>query len=562
MAQSTTETPRKRGRPRKNLVQMPPAETQKTAAIADQTPPTTAEPASSAETGPLEPSRPIKTSTHAFPVPPKPGKGGFCRDQEGIAYWRLVGNDPQFRERVAAYVNREHPILNHLQELSEEERAEISARRKRGPFKYIDKPQEPFNDDVRMEILHRYGSGTYKIYVNDIGVSGHRKDPAHPELGNRNVCKFVLSFWDSDFPPVLDPSRPDKGMGILDVNHPQNQSYIGELRQRGIMPPTPRTGEDDMSNAVVEKLIDRVEGLTEKVNEGKQAATLAEIKERLDSKGGDLTTQILLALINRPQTDTAGPIVQMFQTQMQQMNEANRTQIGLLTDALKEERTARRELENSVKDREPPDPFAWFERMTTTMAKAKDIFGGNGAAAGPGVVGTAVKHVSKMNGTLEFLAEVLPKIAEAPILTAIANRMMQGAAAAPAGFAPAAAPGTNPAGSTAELLRFVQDITPAMLNYLEDTEVDGEDFATWVHAGYPARLAELQAHGPEVIIATYRNSPTWARIAPIAARFDQFVREFCTFTPEPKQNAQTIEVNGAAPPDIDFDAPLEGNPIV
>lgn len=539
---------------------MPPPDLENTAETppeADDTPPETLPPA----------AKSAKTSTKPFPMPPRAGKGGFCKPEEGLEYWRKIGADPRFKDRVAVYINRENPVLNHLQELSPEDRALVESKKKRAPSKYIDKPPDPFGEDHRMEFLHRYGSGIYKCYVNDIGVEGHKRDPKNPDLSNRNVVRFLYSIFDSDYPPILDPNRPDKGLGLLDLNHPANQSYIGDLRQRGILPPI-STGEDMASSSVVEKLVDKLDNLTEKVNEGKQAATLAEIKDQLNAKSGDLTTQLLLAVINRPQQNDMAPMLAMFQTQMQQMQQANQTQITLLSDALRDEREDRRKLEAQVREtgsKEPPDPFAWFERMTTTMSKAKELFGGGPAT---GAAGAVINKASKMSGTLEFFAEVLPKIAEAPILNAIAQRIMQGGGAATAADITSVATGAaNPAGNNADILRFVQMITPPMLNYLEDPEADGEDFATWIHAGYPARLIELQKHGPDVIIATYRNSPTWARIAPREARFVQFVRDFCAFRPEPKGDAIDIDPtgsrpNGAPPPEIDFDAPIDGHPIV
>ncbi len=548
MANSTSKAPRKGRKPRANVLNMPASTANEEAENPITEPPAAEEASPSGAEG-------YSASRKAFPPAPKgSGKGGYCKDAEGMTYWRSLPRE--FQNRTNIYVNREWPILDRLQELDAEQRALVASRKRREPFKYIDKPAEPFGEDWRMEFLQRYGSGTYKIYVNDAGVRGARDAP---ELQPHTLCKFLVSVNDSDFPPVLDPGRPDKGLGILDRKHPQNQSYIADLRARGVLPLEEGETMQGNNSQVVKDLADKVGDLAGQVAGGKQEALLREIKDAVAPKAnnGDALSvkmlELVIALTSKPAAapvDTSTPLVSLFQSQ-----------ILALQQELREERIERRKYEDSIRERanQPaPDPFSFFERMVSTLQKGKEIFGTGAAAAADG------RPASKMSGTLEFFNEFIPKILEAPILNAVAQRLT---ATLPGVTNPAQrVPGQQQPSSEKELLAFVQNITPAMLSYLE-SDSTGANFAEWVHCGFPDRLSELQQQSPSVVIATYQESPLWPRLAPREMQFRKFVADFCAWRPSelddaPAPASPQQQTNGAhVPTVIDFDADLAGPPI-
>jgi hypothetical protein len=555
MATSTTKPPAKRRGKQSKVVEMEPLERPETAVEA------AAEPAEPVPTRPEAP----RVSNKPFPAPPRgKGKGGYCDEAEGMAYWR--GLPAEYQNRLTVYINREWPVLNPLLGLSEAERQMVARRERKRPPKYIDKPAEPFAADARMEFLQRYGSGEFKVYINDSGVKGARKD-GDPDLLSHNLCKFWVTYIDSDYPPVLDPSRPDKGLALLDLTHPKNQSYITDLRMRGILRPTVDTGgDDDMANAeVLGKLADKVDSLAGQVADGKIESLFTKLRGEIiagrNTGGGssDRMTDLLIAMIlkdhDKPAPAPAADPIAIMQAQLTELRQE-----------LRDERAARQRYEDSLRTRAeqpPPDPFTFIERTVATFDKAKSIFGG---ASGDSAAGAAVKAASKMNGMLEFLSEVIPKVIEAPILTALANRISAG------GMSPVA-PGTNgvnaaPAAANADAI-FVQTvITPALLSYMEAGS-DGGDFAGWVYAGFPERLRRLQQPGPAAIIKLYQDSALWPRLAPREFQFRQFVAEFCAWKPDDAEEPEGDEVqaaaatatNGVHAPIIDLDAPIEGRPI-
>jgi hypothetical protein len=94
------------------------------------------------------------------------------------------------------------------------------------------------------------------------------------------------------------------------------------------------------------------------------------------------------------------------------------------------------------------------------------------------------------------------------------------------------------------LIGFMNAISPAMLNYLKkynagDSEYDGEMFCDQVMEMYGPTtvegvnwLQEARTIGAMQIITLYRQSPYWPTIAPMEAKFFEFVGQFLAWTPE------------------------------
>jgi len=152
-----------------------------------------------------------------------------------------------FRERVVVYVNREWPVLNHYQNFTAEEIAQIKRGDRKKPIEYVGKYIWLDPTNWRNELLRYHGSGDYKIYLNDGGVRGN------PSLKAVNVCRTIVQVRDDEYPPVIED------LSILDLSDPLNQSFIQTLRSKGVLLPgdVPKGDTEDMASSVaVEKLAD------------------------------------------------------------------------------------------------------------------------------------------------------------------------------------------------------------------------------------------------------------------------------------------------------------------
>jgi hypothetical protein len=133
----------------------------------------------------------------------------------------------------------------------------------------------------------------------------------------------------------------------------------------------------------------------------------------------------------------------------------------------------------------------------------------------------------------------LPEIINAPIMNALANRIMNGGGPAPATGNP------SPVSASAETaLQFVQNVVnPAMLQHFE-REQEGGDLAAWLYDGYPERLAELQAYGEQRIFELYKTRAPRADWAVLTKRgepaFALFVHEFCIWRPDTDEDTPPV----------------------
>lgn len=148
-------------------------------------------------------------STRQPPVPflPPPKKYSLV-PEELFRYWAEM--DSAHPDRVLGYVYRVWPKIDRTKAGLEPDNN-----------KYIDKIHKaPGADplDWKREMLHRYGTGSYKLVLTD-------------GLRSKSLCQTVIPSKDLDddeYPPVLDLSE-------LDMNHPENQSYIRQLEVKGVL---------------------------------------------------------------------------------------------------------------------------------------------------------------------------------------------------------------------------------------------------------------------------------------------------------------------------------------
>lgn len=530
----------------------------------------------------------VKPSTLPFPPWPKGGgKGNLTRPAELMEYWQSL--PPEFIARTNFYVNREHPKLDRLQELTDEQREQIRLKMRRYPSKYIDKPAEPWDDlpDLRMAILRRYGSGDYKLYLNDCGAKTKESLAAKdPELASRNLCKCLISFWDPDYPPILDPSRPDKGIGILDWTHPANASYVAELRMKGIQAPNTKE-ESEVANDVVKTLVDQVGSLADKVAAHETDRLVDRIAEKVNPQGSNgqqsAASQIVDVLraakeLNPPpapvtaaasqETQMAGTLALVERIMSMKaenpMVDLYKLQLQATIDEMKEYRAETRRLQEQLAAKKDGDGNfeSWIDKIEKIAPKVQGLLGLGGEKL------TDVVHGRRRSVWEELALSAIPQLA--PGLNAILGNAASyflapktgglgsptpGQAALPAPNGQPAAPdpleplrqkvggflGANIGPLQKRFEAFVKG-EPRDPDDAQYGNVDGSDFALWVHEEHGNQiLQDARALGSANITAMFRNSPYWPAIAAHETKFAQFLDQILAFQPDEEEKPKDEE---------------------
>lgn len=534
-------------------------------------------PKKSRKKSPKEPEKPpetteifVKPSTGPFPPWPKgSGKGGFCKPSEMMDYWMSL--PPEFIARTNFYVNREHPKLNHLAELPEEQREEIRQKKRKYPKKYIDKPGEPWDDlpDLRMAILRRYGSGDYKLFLNDCGVTTKEaREKKDPDLTSRNLCRCLVSFWDSEYPPILDPSRPDKGLGILDWSHPQNASYIADLRMKGVVPPNEK--EEEMPNDVVKTLVDKVGTLADKVAVHEQDRLVERIAEKINPAGSQQqnTAGTIVEVMRAARELNAPPLsteksgmqntLELVQTIMAMkadnpMADIYKLEMQSLREEMKAEREENRRLQREMREARPTETLETIlGKAETLLPKFRDLLGLGGEQL------TNVVRGRHRPWYEEVAIQAIPALAPGAnaLMGAIAQRFVipgaigtnangQPQAQLPAGQQP-------PAPGSIQMLQMevgqyltinIKPVQTAFEHFLKHTPrdpddpnegaMDGTDLAQWIYDNHGEEpLKKARQLGSAQIVAMFKASQYWPALAQHEVKLGEFLDDLLAYKPE------------------------------
>lgn len=275
---------------------------------------------------------PPKETTSVRPFPP-PSTRFFSdshvslthKPMSFIHYLGRIKKDPELASRLVLYVYRNWPVIDRKQGGEDNNKA-------------IDVTDTAF--ESLQDILHRYGTGDYTIYLKDSGQKGERK----------NVCScFYSSPRELDnFPPVLDISGG--GINDLVLDDPKNRSYLEWRRRKGLPIPgenmgaitqaQERASEEEMANnSTVETLTGLVERLVDKNLEDRPANNPPpaypppmpfhdmedEIASRSEEQGGAAAVEVLkraseigMGMISQAvdratslQTSTQDPVAQL-----------------------------------------------------------------------------------------------------------------------------------------------------------------------------------------------------------------------------------------------------------
>ena len=160
------------------------------------------------------------------------------RPDKFFGWWANL--EKPIQEALYCYVYRDWPVVRTM----------ILNRGKLEPSSQIEKLQG--NDVITDtdEMLHRYGSGDYRLRLNSC-------DPS------KTITQCKIRVRDREHPPVI----PD--LSTLVMDDPLNKSYIEDLRLKGVRLPGERASqeeEDDMASVkTVEVLTDRLGEMADRV---------------------------------------------------------------------------------------------------------------------------------------------------------------------------------------------------------------------------------------------------------------------------------------------------------
>ncbi len=163
---------------------------------------------------------------------PKPPRYSMTPGQL-FTYWEKL--DRIQPDRVSAYVYRTWPVIDKRWQ---DPKATLHIRKETAAF--------PDPDEWRSEMLHRYGSGNYKIILTDDALS-------------KGIGQTVITdLRDPEYPPVID------NLDELVLDDPTNQSFLEGLRQKGILPGQ-REENDMAAGEMAQALTGTIDKLTDKL---------------------------------------------------------------------------------------------------------------------------------------------------------------------------------------------------------------------------------------------------------------------------------------------------------
>jgi hypothetical protein len=200
-------------------------------------------------------------------------------------YWRAT--EKKYPNRMTMYVYRRFPILD---------------RDRVGKNRNIDKVLTCFGEDPLAEMLHRYGSGSYRLDLTDCGI-------------NKKICECSVNekedgLSDPDYPPNIE-------LEDLVLEHPQNKSVIDNLRKRGVKFPGDLGGNEDMAgDSATAAMAGALAGMTSKVVEMATERGRREPSDSEETPSSVVATEMSRAII-------AG------------MSEASKTASNMVNDAVK-----------------------------------------------------------------------------------------------------------------------------------------------------------------------------------------------------------------------------------
>lgn len=498
---------------------------------------------------------------------PKPPRYSMTPGQL-FAYWKKL--DDIQPDRVSAYVYRHWPVIDKRWE---DPKAVLYIRKETVAY--------PEPEEWRSELLHRCGSGNYKIILTDDFLS-------------KGIGQTVITdLRDPEYPPVID------NLDELVMDDPANQSFLENLRQKGILPG--QKEENDMAaGEMATALTGTIDKLTTKLAErnkepqataqpasatdaAKEAITMARevFKDGIELGKASITAQAdakvaaveAQAKAADPMTsfDTLTKLISVVQSLQPKPAEATAPKEGTtaeLTSMVNSFMSREAALQGKIMEilqaqiagmearhtaaaaqvqaaaapaPKQEDFFANLDKLVQAKDKLQTLFGGGG--------GEEVEREKKVPMWLQFAQSALaglPTVATS--LLAMSYNMAvaktgTGAPILPAAPMPAAdnpnpnpaipGMGDNPTPTNDNALgggayAMLKQIERPLLSHLNDPTKSGADFAAALQ-DFHGRIAydAIRELGKDTVVALLNSYPPIASIlAQIPQRADEFIDDF------------------------------------
>lgn len=453
-----------------------------------------------------------------LPIPD--GGGGTISETR---FWPYIESlTPEDWSHCFGYLYGDWPIADHFLPYPDEKSA-----RKEGVVKYLERLSGPFDRDT---VLHRRGSGKYHIDLNDTNKNH-----------DATVCTCYLTINDERFPPQRDPAT-------IVIGHPDNKSYVAQLRREGKLPPEGGQMSPQNDSATAQALAGALQQLVRAVTDKKpdsldervfpqlldmmktasnKAIEMAVGQVKQDSPEGILK---LIAAIKElmPQASSGDRFFEMM-LKMQADHQKLATELQAKNTEL-----LMRLIEQKTENRESGENALVQKVLAAAVDRLMNGEGG-GAAEGGGLTSGIASILHEVNSGL---GQLLPMFMRPqPGMRFAPPPPGANPAEAPAAGLPPGVDENNP------MIQMLNAITPALLSHLRDPKLTGEDFADWFINGIqgvppPAcggygtmAYQQVTSIGKDQLLATIRAYPAlWAQIAPVGEeRINQFLEEFFTW---------------------------------
>ena len=466
---------------------------------------------------------PITTATAVLdePEPPEPPESDDMPVQEAAeppkreppkvpSFFQTMGRvqKEDWGPRASIYLYRLEPMIDRL---------------RGGDKKYIMMYTEPLTEE---RIMVDHGSGRYKAVLNIRKAGAERGDEI-----------------DSHFFDIMNLKYPPKVPKGEWVDDPRNKKWAW-AKEPDVPPAPPASGLAEFTG-----VFRAASELRKEIREEMQPAQPVQPAQPAPVDPWAAAEKIL-------QMRSDNPMVTILMTRMDAMDkaaEASRLREAELQKELRDQMRIQPQAQPAAAPKTLLEQATEFAEAAT---KLKSIFNTPGEVGGEAA---KVVRAARM-GALEFLAEVVPRIVDAPIMTAVAARLMAGAPPTDGiTGAPALQPQPQPTqpNPQADLEMFLRHtITPALVQAIADKET-GANFAQWLWDFLPQRLTQLQnfthprlpgLSGPAAIIMAYKHSPVWPSLSIHGEEaFALFVQEFCAWKSPDQEQEPEIPASGPTP---------------
>lgn len=460
------------------------------------------------------------------------------RSQEPETFWEFWKNcEEKAPKRTYAYFYRGWPVIDTKKGDSEKT-----------------KMQDKLFFCTQEDILHKHGSGDYKLMLHD----------GYKASGSTLIGSCYVRLRDEQFPPVLDPKD-------LVMTDPNNRDFIRQLRARGVKLP----GDEPVDNT------DKVIAAINQQNEKKDTETaLKETVSLLSTgakeamgmmrevysqapKGPSVIEQItpLLPILKEFLRPPDNGIRELIQLQIQQGKE----NVQMFTAAL--EKLAERR-----NPAEPADPVMkrlqarFYEKVLDNMDREEP------ATAAP--QGTMEQIGKFLEGIAPLAATLLERFApaagehqqhpqqaphQAIVMPQAAAPPPPRPAVPPNPTTPAAAtngvpqPPTTPppaagAGTADPVAALLAELANPLLRHFQNPDYTGDDFAHWLIEGYGRETYDFILQNFEAFRTAIERHP---RILPVMAgnvsRAQTFLTEFVNYDALAAQREEEDETEEETP---------------